>query len=285
MTSKIITDSKITKFQKYLVSEEKSAATVEKYLRDLRAFYAYVGDRSVNKNVVTEYKNHLFQRGYAPRSINSMLASLHSFFTFAKWCDCKVKFVRLQREIYSRRERELTKAEYKRLLNAAKNEQLNLIMQTICSTGIRVSELRYFTVESVKRGEITVRLKGKIRSVLIPNKLRNMLLSFAKRQKIRFGEIFLAQNGKSLSRKAIWYAMKSLCKRAGVPQSKVFPHNLRKLFARSFYAVDKDISKLADVLGHSSIDTTRIYIKTNSSEHLRKIECLGLVLQQKNTPT
>ncbi len=285
MTSKIITDSKITKFQKYLVSEEKSAATVEKYLRDLRAFYAYVGDRSVNKNVVTEYKNHLFQRGYAPRSINSMLASLHSFFTFAKWCDCKVKFVRLQREIYSRRERELTKAEYKRLLNAAKSEQLNLIMQTICSTGIRVSELRYFTVESVKRGEITVRLKGKIRSVLIPNKLRNMLLSFAKRQKIRFGEIFLARNGKSLSRKAIWYAMKSLCKRAGVTQSKVFPHNLRKLFARSFYAVDKDISKLADVLGHSSIDTTRIYIKTNSSEHLRKIECLGLVLQQKNTPT
>lgn len=285
MKNRIITDLKIKKFEKYLITEEKSKATIEKYLRDVRAFFAYAGDSSINKNIVTQYKNYLFERGYAPRSINSMLASLHSFFGFQNWCDCKVKFVRLQKEIYSRKERELTKNEYKRLLKAAKSEQLNLVMQTICSTGIRVSELKYFTVESVRTGEITVRLKGKIRSVLIPNKLRIMLLAFAKKQKIRFGEIFLAQNGKSLSRKAIWFDMKSLCKKASVQESKVFPHNLRKLFARLFYDLDKDIAKLADVLGHSSIDTTRIYIKTNSSEHLRKIECLGLVFAQKKTPT
>ncbi len=285
MRNRIITDLKIKKFEKYLITEEKSEATVEKYLRDVRAFFEYVGDKSINKNIVTEYKNHLFEMGYAPRSINSMLASLHSFFGFQNWCDCKVKFVRIQKEIYSRKERELTKSEYKRLLRAAKSEQLSLVMQTICSTGIRVSELRYFTVESVRAGEITVRLKGKIRSVLIPSRLRKLLLSFAKKKKIRFGEIFLARNGKSLSRKAVWFAMKSLCKKSGVQESKVFPHNLRKLFARAFYALDKDIAKLADVLGHSSIDTTRIYIKTSSSEHLRKIECLGLVFEQKNIPT
>ncbi len=279
MKKNIIGRDSINRFEKYLVREEKSAATIEKYMRDVRAFSAYADKRILTKELVSNYKNYLLDNGYAPRSVNSMLASIHSFLEFAGKSECKVKFLKIQRNIYCEKERSLSKSEYRRLLKSAEgNEKLSLVMQTICATGIRVSELKYFTVERVRLGKVVVNLKAKIRTILVPNKLRKMLLDYAKKEKIRFGEIFLTKNGKSLDRKTIWAAMKALCKSACVNKSKVFPHNLRKLFAKTFYSHDKDIARLADVLGHSSIDTTRIYIMTTSDEHMKRIECLGLLL-------
>ncbi len=279
MKKNIIGRDSINRFEKYLVREEKSAATIEKYMRDVRAFSAYADKKIITKELVSNYKNYLLDNGYAPRSVNSMLASIHSFLEFAGKSECKVKFLKIQRNIYCEKERNLSKSEYRRLLKSAEgNEKLSLVMQTICATGIRVSELKYFTVERVRLGKVVVNLKAKIRTILVPHKLRKMLLDYAKKEKIRFGEIFLTKNGKSLDRKTIWAAMKALCKSACVNKSKVFPHNLRKLFAKTFYSHDKDIARLADVLGHSSIDTTRIYIMTTSDEHLKRIECLGLLL-------
>lgn len=185
-----------------------------------------------------------------------MLASINSFFDFLGWSDCKVKNLRYQRETYCEEKKELSKTEYLRLLEASKRqEQLNLIIQSICSTGIRVSELKYFTVEMIRKGEVTVRCKCKTRTILIPSKLKKLLLNYAKKCKIISGSIFITRNGKSLDRSNIWAQMKRLCVTAGVNPSKVFPHNLRKLFARTFYGIEKDIAKLADILGHSSIDT------------------------------
>ena len=279
MSERKLTEQKIEAFHQYLIREEKSPATVEKYLRDVRAFMVYVGEKSVTKDVVMEYKKHLQEENYTVRSINSMLASLNSLLIYIGWSDCKVKSMKLQRCVYCAEEKELTKAEYERLLKAAeKNEQLRLVMQTICSTGIRVSELKFFTVEAVSHGEVVVNCKAKTRTILIPGKLRKLLLDYARKQKIRSGVIFVTRNGKPLDRKTIWAQMKGLCESAGVNPSKVFPHNLRKLFARTFYGIEKDIAKLADILGHSSIDTTRIYIMTTGTEHRKKIERLGLVV-------
>ena len=279
MEQRKITEEMLRSYHQYLLREEKSTATVEKYLRDVRAFAFYAGESEITKEVVLEYKRELQEKEYAVRSINSMLASLNSFLIYMGWTDCKVKSFKLQRQVYCAEEKELTKAEYERLLKAAeKNEQLRLVMQTICGTGIRVSELKFFTVEAVSRGEVIVNCKAKTRTILIPGKLRKLLLDYARKQKIRSGVIFLTRNGKPLDRKTIWAQMKGLCKAAGVNPSKVFPHNLRKLFARTFYGIEKDIAKLADILGHSSIDTTRIYIMTTGTEHRRKIERLGLVV-------
>ena len=279
MEERKITQNQIQSFHQYLVREEKSTATVEKYLRDARAFVVYVGDEVVTKEVVMAYKKYLQMKAYAVRSINSMLASLNSLLDFLGWSDCKVKAIKQQKQTYCAEEKELSKAEYMRLLEAAKKKpQLQLVMQTICGTGIRVSELRFFTVEDVKQGEVIVNCKGKTRTILIPGKLRKLLLDYAKKEKIRSGVIFITRNGKPLNRSCIWAQMKDLCKDAGVNPSKVFPHNLRKLFARTFYGIEKDIAKLADILGHSSIDTTRIYIMTTGIEHRRKIERLGLVI-------
>lgn len=219
------------------------------------------------------------EKGYAVRSINSMLASLNSLLDFFGWSDCKVKNVKMQHQAYCEEEKELTKAEYLRLLNAAKDRpQLRLVLETICGTGIRVSELRYFTVEAVKSGTVVVNCKSKNRMILLPGKLKKLLLCYARRNDIRSGAIFITRNGNPLNRSNIWAQMKSLCEAAGVKKSKVFPHNLRKLFARTFYGIEKDITKLADILGHSSIDTTRIYIMSSGTEHRRKIERLGLVV-------
>lgn len=279
MEERILTNHQIQNFSEYLIREEKSNATYEKYLRDVRCFFVFVGSSQVTKELVVAWKKMLMVKGYAVRSINSMLASVNSFLGFLGWHDCKVKNIRLQRQTYCAEEKELTKAEYLRLLQASKkNEQLNLVLQTICGTGIRVSELRYFTVEAVRYGEITVNCKSKTRTVLVPGKLRKLLLNFAKRRRITCGAIFVGKSGKPLDRSNIWRQMKRLCKAAGVKESKVFPHNLRKLFARTFYAIEKDIAKLADILGHSSINTTRIYIMTTGVEHRRKIERLGLVV-------
>lgn len=279
MNNRILTESNINAFYNYLIWEEKSMATVEKYLRDVRAFFAFAGQMAVSKEMVINYKRELIEKNYAVRSINSMLASLNSLLGFLGWSDCKVKSLKIQRQIYCAEEKELTKAEYMRLLKVSKAQtQLNLIMQTICGTGIRVSELKYFTVENVQCGEIVVNCKGKTRTILLPGKLKKLLMGYAKKKGIHSGIIFITKNGKPLNRSNIWAQMKRLCKIAQVNPSKVFPHNLRKLFARTFYSIEKDIAKLADILGHSSINTTRIYIITTGIEHRKKIERLGLVV-------
>jgi len=279
MTQRILSSGLLVKFREYLTCEEKSKATVEKYLRDVRMFMRYLSGREVTKEMMVAYKADLQKKGYAVRSINSMLASINSLLDFSGWSDCKVKNLRLQKQIYSAADRELTKVEYQRLLAASRsNEQLNLVIQTICATGIRVSELRYFTVEAVRGGEVTVDCKNKTRTILVPGKLKTMLLNYTKRRDITAGAIFVTRNGKPLNRSNIWREMKKLCQAAGVQAAKVFPHNLRKLFARTFYSIEKDIAKLADILGHSSINTTRIYIMTSGNEHRRKIERLGLII-------
>lgn len=270
---------RIKEFANYLCREEKSTATQEKYLRDVQAFYRYADANDITKELVIAWKKHLMENGYAVRSINSMLASVNSLLDFLELSACKVKSIRTQRQTYCTEEKELTKTEYLQLLAASKkNEQLNLVIQTICGTGIRVSELQYFTVEAIRHGEVTVDCKNKTRTILVPGRLKNVLLNYAKRRNIRSGAIFITRTGKTLNRSNIWAAMKKLCEAAGVQPSKVFPHNLRKLFARTFYGIEKDIAKLADILGHSSINTTRIYIMTTGTEHRRKIERLGLVV-------
>lgn len=277
--NRILLEADICAFYNYLIQEEKSTATVEKYFRDARAFLIFAGQTAVTKEMVMAYKESLIEKEYAVRSINSMLASLNSLLDFLGWGDCKVKSLKIQRQIYCNEERELTKAEYLRLLEASRKQpKLNLLMQTICSTGIRVSELKHFTVEAVRRGEIVVRCKGKTRIILIPGKLKKLLLNYAKKQGILSGMIFITKCGKPMNRSNIWSQMKKLCEAAEVKASKVFPHNLRKLFARTFYSIEKDIAKLADILGHSSINTTRIYIMSTGTEHRKKIERLGLVV-------
>lgn len=274
-----ITETHISTFRQHLLNEEKSMATVEKYLRDVRAFSAFADDEAVSKETVVAYKKHLLQKEYAVSSVNSMLASINSLLTYLNWADCKVKTVKQQKQTYCSADRELSKAEYMCLLKAAAQKpQLKLIMQTICGTGIRVSELQFFIVEHVHQGKIVINCKGKNRTILIPGKLQKLLLEYAKKEKIRSGAIFLSQNGKPVSRSYIWSQMKKLCLTAGVNPRKVFPHNLRKLFARTFYGIEKDIARLADILGHSSINTTRIYIMTTDTEHRRRIERLGLIV-------
>ncbi len=274
-----LASEEIRAFCAHLCREEKSGATQEKYLRDVRAFCVYAAGCEITKELVVAWKKYLVEQGYAVRSINSMLASVNSLLDFLGLSGCKVKNIRLQQKTYCSEDKELSKAEYLRLLEASKkNEQLNLVIQTICGTGIRVSELRYFTVEAVERGEVVINCKGKTRTILVPGKLRKMLLSYARGRRILSGMIFVTRGGKPLNRSNIWAAMKRLCVSAGVKPSKVFPHNLRKLFARTFYGIEKDIAKLADILGHSSINTTRIYIMTTGTEHRRKIERLGLVV-------
>ncbi|MBR4289261.1 MAG: tyrosine-type recombinase/integrase [Oscillospiraceae bacterium] len=275
----VLSVTNIKEFASYLRREEKSTATQEKYLRDVQSFSAYVDGSEITKELVVGWKQKLVESGYAVRSVNSMLASINSLLDFLALPNCKVKNIRTQRQTYCAEDKELTKAEYLRLLEASKrNQQLNLVIQTICGTGIRVSELQHFTVEAVRQGEIVINCKGKTRTILVPGKLKNILLNYAKRCGITTGAIFVTRTGKPLNRSNIWAAMKKLCNAAGVKPSKVFPHNLRKLFARTFYGIEKDIAKLADILGHSSINTTRIYIMTTGTEHRRKIERLGLVV-------
>lgn len=267
----------LSRYAQQLRTEEKSGVTIEKYLRDVRQFGCWLNRQEITKERVIDYKQKLLQSGYALRSVNSMLASVNHFLRFCDLPNCRVRLCRLQREIYQPAERELTKAEYLRLLKAAKNDRrLWLLLQTICATGIRVSELRYFTVCAVYAGEVTVTCKNKSRKILIPSKLRKMLLRFARERQLD-DVIFCTRTGKPMNRGNIWASMKRLCARANVNPGKVFPHNLRKLFARTFYTLEKDIAKLADILGHSSINTTRIYLVTTGVEHRRQIEQLNLL--------
>lgn len=275
-----ITTKDIAGFREHLILEERSAATIQKYIRDIKAFMAYAQNSAITKETVIAYKKYL-QENYAVRSVNSMLASINSFFSFFGWNDLKVKSLKLQQQVFYPEERELTKAEYTRLCKAAQrrhNERLNLILQTICGTGIRVSELQFITVEAAKCGEAVVRCKGKTRAVFIVRELRQKLLRYAAEQNIQSGMIFVTRTGKPISRTNIWREMKALCIEADVNPQKVFPHNLRHLFARVFYGIEKDIAKLADILGHSSINTTRIYIISTGIEHRRWMENMHLIL-------
>lgn len=275
-----ITNELILKFKEYLVSEEKSAATLEKYIRDITAFVAWMCGRKLNKDLVLEYKQNIVA-SYAPASVNSMLSSLNSFFAYNEWYELRVKALKIQRQIFANKDKELTKAEYESLCRAAKrknNEQLYLLMQTICSSGLRVSELSAVTVEAVRQKRANINCKGKMRIVILPDDLCRVLMKFIREQKITSGAVFVTRNGKPLDRSNIWRLMKSLCESAGVSREKVFPHNLRHLFARTFYGIEKDIVRLADILGHSSVNTTRIYTMENSEVHRQLIQKLGLLL-------
>lgn len=281
MKGQILSNKAVEDFEKYLYKEEKSENTIQKYLHDVQAFMMFAGENEITKEAVIAYKNKLINEHYAVRSINSMLASLNSFFMYLGWSDCKVKSIKLQRHVYCPEEKELTKSEYIRLVNTAKqkgNARLNLILQTICGTGIRVSELQFITVEAIKNGEAVVSLKGKTRSVFIVKELRKKLLRYIAEQKIQSGAVFITRTGKPISRTNIWREMKNLCEQASVNPKKVFPHNLRHLFARTFYGIEKDIAKLADILGHSSINTTRIYIISTGTEHRQRMENMRLVI-------
>lgn len=275
----IITETVIREFEKHLVEDEKSPATREKYLRSVRDFFEFLSGKVLTKEEVLEYKNKLIEDGYSDRSINAALAGLNSLLDYLNARDCRVKNMKIQKQVYLSEEKELTRAEYMKLLAAAEgNKKLHMIMETICGTGIRVSELKFFTVEAVDAGEVHIRLKGKARVVLISGKPRKKLLDYAKSERIKDGIIFRNTKGEAMDRSVIWSLMKRLCEVAGVAATKVFPHNLRKLFARCFYKIEKDIAKLADILGHSSIDTTRIYIMTSGREHRRIINQLDLVV-------
>ncbi len=274
ITQKLIEDCK-----KFLISEEKSEATVAKYIRDICAFSEWLCGRNVDKTAVLEYKAYLMEN-YKPASVNSVLSSLNNFFTYNEWYDCKVKSLKIQKQIFASKEKELTKAEYERLLDAAKskkNERLYLLMQTICSTGIRVSELRFVTVAAVNTGVANINCKGKLRQVFLPKALCKVLIKYIREQKITSGSVFISRTGKPLDRSNIWSDMKKLCESAGVSKDKVFPHNLRHLFARTYYSLQKDIVRLADILGHSSVNTTRIYTMETGEVHKRQIEKLGLL--------
>ena len=270
----------VRRFEQYLLEEECCQSTIEKYLRDVRAFAVWLDSQSVTKESVRSWKEYLVQKGYAPATINSMLSALNTFLRFQGWQECCVKFLKIQRRMFRDSSRELTREEYLRLINTARaleQERLALLIETIGATGIRVSEVRYITVEAVQSGKVSIMLKGKIRTILLSQKLCRKLQKYAKQQKIASGEIFLTRSGSGISRKQIWADMKRLCKKAGVSSKKVFPHNLRHLFARMFYHVSRDIAKLADVLGHSSIETTRIYLLSAGTEHIRHLERLGLI--------
>ena len=273
-----ITKEKIIGFKNHLISEERSSATVEKYVRDVLAFSEWLCGREVDKNTVVEYKAHLAEK-YQASSTNSMLSSLNSFFVFCERHELRVKFIKTQKQLFSRDDRELTKAEYLRLLDAAKRKsrRLYLLMQTVCATGIRVSELKFITVEAVSFERAEIDCKGKRRIVFIPKKLCKMLKDYAKSEKIKGGSIFVTKSGKPLDRSNIWSDMKKLCADAGVSASKVFPHNLRHLFARTFYTIQKDIVRLSSILGHSNINTTMIYTMESGRIHQKQIQQLGLL--------
>ena len=274
----LVTERTVDGFRRELLRREYSHGTAESYVRSIRAFARWSGG-AVDRGLVLTWKARLTAR-YAPATVNAMLAGINRFFAFMGWPECKVKALRLQRRSFREAERELDREEYRTLVRTARTlgrERLALVMETICATGIRVGEVPYITVEALRRGKAVVALKGKVRTILLPEKLCKKLLKYVKRQKITSGEVFLTGGGKRLSRVQIWAEMKRLCCAAGVAADKVFPHNLRHLFARTFYRACQDVVKLADILGHSSIETTRIYLLTTGAEHLRRLERLGLL--------
>ena len=260
----------LEEYKQYLELEEKRPETVEKYLRDARTFLEYMGDRPISKEETIGYKEYLTAR-YAAASVNSMLAAMNCYLRFVGKTEARVKQLRVQRQIFCRKEKQLTQQEYKRLVRAAAGTRLNLVLQTICGTGIRVSELKYITVEAVEAGRATVSNKNKVRVIFIPAGIQQLLKKYIKKSGLTAGSVFVSKSGKPLHRSNIWRDMKSLCAKAGVSAEKVFPHNLRHLFARTFYSIEKDIVRLADLLGHSNIETTRIYTIESGEQHISRI--------------
>ncbi len=280
MKKRIITEKMITEFKEYLQSEEKSSNTVKKYVRDIGSFCRFSGKTNINKSHLLKYKEHLKQN-YELSGANTILTSINSFLKFVGWYDCCVKQFKVQRKLYCSEEKELTKQEYFALVRAAEkknNMRLSLLIQTICSTGIRVSEVEFITIEALKSGEVMVTCKGKTRRIFLVKALCKKLNRYAKSRRITTGPVFITKNGAPINRSNIWREMKALCTIAGIVPDKVFPHNLRHLFARVFYAVEKDIAKLADILGHENINTTRIYIISSGAEHRKKMENMRLII-------
>ena len=280
MENRYITETMQRDYRDYLEEEEKSRNTIEKYMRDIRAFRVWLSDRPLSRQELLAYKETL-KKDYAVRSVNSMLSSINSFLRHYGWTDCCVRQMRVQNQVFCTQEKELSKEEYRRLVAAARRKKkyrLEAALQTVCATGIRISELSFITVEAVLRGSVEVSCKGKYRKVFLPHKLQLILRRYIRERKIRRGPVFVTESGKVWDRSNIWREMKALCQEARVNPEKVFPHNLRHLFARTYYNMKKDIAKLADILGHSSINTTRIYIISSGREHQRQISRLGLVI-------
>ena len=280
MTCREIEKMHLPAFSRYLQGEERERGTIEKYRRDIEQFAAWLGERGVTAEAAVSWKEYLRAAGYKPESINGKLSALNKFFSFMGRPEYRVRYLKIQRRLFRSSEKELTKREYSRLMEAAQGlgkTRLALLIETICATGIRVSEVKYITAEALRTGRADIALKGKIRTILLPGKLCRKLEKYARKKKIASGEIFLTRSGRGITRRQIWAEMKALCKYAGVAPTKVFPHNLRHLFARTFYQASRDVAKLADVLGHSSIETTRIYLISTGAEHTRQLERLGLI--------
>lgn len=280
MDARYITEEQINTFTAYLRNEEHAPATIEKYCRDVRSFACWLRGGEVTKETAAAWKAHLLASGRAPVTVNALLAAANRFFHCMGWEDCRLKYLTLQRRLFRESRRDLTREDYEKLYETAQRTRrlrLALLMETLASTGIRISELKYITVQAAQSGRTDIHLKGKIRTILLPGKLCRKLLKYARKQKIALGEIFLTKGGHAISRKQVWAELKRLSREAGVEPDKVFPHNLRHLFAVAFYKVCKDIARLADVLGHTSIETTRIYLLSTSGEHTRILEQLQLV--------
>ena len=278
--NRALTDARIERYLSHLREQERSPATIQKYAHDLKALSRWLMGEPATKAALLEWKQRLSE-SYAPATVNAMLTAVNGCFRFLGWKELPVKLLRLQKNLFLEESRELTRQEYVRLVSTARcrgEQQLSLVIQTLCATGIRVSELRFITVEALRRGRAEVSNKGKRRIVFLPEKLRRLLRSFAKAQKITAGAVFVTRTGQPLNRSNIWRSMKALCGAAGVAAQKVFPHNLRHLFARIFYSMEKDLSRLADILGHSSVNTTRIYTAESGAVHARQMERMGLIV-------
>lgn len=278
----VITEEQIRCFQEILLAEECSLHTVKKYCQDIKQFKIWVGRKEITKEVLNDWKEFLISAGYKGTTINGKIVSVNAYLNCFGQKDYKIKLLKLQRKFFRESSNDLRKEDYNKLIYTAKKlkkQRLLLIMETICATGIRVSELKYITVHAIQNGRTEILLKGKLRTILMPKSLCKKLKRYAKENRIFRGELFITRSGKSISRKQIWAEMKALCCKAEVEPSKVFPHNLRHLFARCFYEICKDISKLADVLGHSSIETTRIYLISTYEGHLRILNRMNLTIE------
>ena len=280
MSERRIEERMLRSFRTALATEERAVSTIEKYVGEVRRFRTWLDGRGVTAELVSGWKKQLSGAGYRAETVNGKVSAVNKFLEYMGWGDCRARYLKIQRRLFRGAEKELSRTEYVRLVETAQGRgqrRLALVMETMCATGIRVSEVRYITVESVERGRAEVALKGKIRTILLPGKLCRKLAKYAKKEKIASGEIFLTRSGRGISRRQIWSEMKRLCAWAGVAATKVFPHNLRHLFARTFYRRSRDVTRLADVLGHSSIETTRIYLISTGWEHCRELEQLGLI--------
>lgn len=280
MKKSVLDENVMGKYRKYLYGEERSEATISKYMRDIQRFYDYLSEeKTITKEKLIAYK-HSLQDDYKITSINSMLVALNGLLEFMNLAYLKLKLHKVQKKIFSQESSELKKAEYKRLLEVAlknHNKRLYMLIQTICGTGIRVSEHKHITVESLKDGQVMVNNKGKSRIIFIHKKLRRLLTAYCRDENITHGAIFVTRSGKAMDRSNIWSAMKRLCDEAHVDRKKVFPHNLRHLFALTYYSLYKDVVRLADILGHASIDTTRIYTITSYKECQKSLSKMNLV--------